>query len=259
MPDNRRAVDDDRLVSWLAALEARHLERLRFPEVRRALQALSSIYVERRSQLARGAALDSAGKRAAFALFYGPLHFLLVREIVRSTGVARPPLTRILDAGCGTGVGGAAWALEAGAGATVLGIDRSGWAVEEARFTFGALGVRGSARRGSIDRLRDGGTGDAVLASFVVNELDPGARERLGRELLEAGRRGARVLVVEPIARDVTPWWDEWARAFRDAGGDDAEWRVPVELPEQLRLLDRAAGLDHRELTARTLRLDRRI
>ena len=30
----------------------------------------------------RGLALDSAGKRAAFALFYGPLHFLVVQEIV---------------------------------------------------------------------------------------------------------------------------------------------------------------------------------
>ena len=37
----------------------------------RALRALSSTYVERRQKIADGAA--GAGKRAAFALFYGPL------------------------------------------------------------------------------------------------------------------------------------------------------------------------------------------
>ncbi|HEX2341333.1 MAG TPA: hypothetical protein VHI98_12715, partial [Vicinamibacterales bacterium] len=61
---------------WMRALEARHLIDLQFAEVARALRALSSAYVQRRAALATGAALDGAGKRAAFALFYGPLHFL---------------------------------------------------------------------------------------------------------------------------------------------------------------------------------------
>ncbi|HKQ60062.1 MAG TPA: hypothetical protein VJS92_02180, partial [Candidatus Polarisedimenticolaceae bacterium] len=39
----------------------------------------------------------------------------------------------------------------------------------------------------------------------------------------------------------------------RAAGGRADEWRLPAELPEPLRKLDRAAGLDHRELTARSL------
>ena len=98
--------------AWFAALERRHLETLEFREVRKALQALSSLYVERRGRLAEGAALDSAGKRAAFALFYGPLHFLLVRSIVRELKTAALPPRAILDLGCGTGVAGAAWALE---------------------------------------------------------------------------------------------------------------------------------------------------
>ncbi|MBA3888795.1 MAG: hypothetical protein H0X67_24180, partial [Acidobacteria bacterium] len=59
--------------AWLEALEGRHLSDLTPAEVARALRALSSCYVERRSKLARGGALDSAGKRAAFALFYAPL------------------------------------------------------------------------------------------------------------------------------------------------------------------------------------------
>ena len=76
--------DDERVAGWLEALERRHLADLTTSEVARALRALSSCYVERRAKLARGGALDGAGKRAAFALFYAPLHFLVVREIVRA-------------------------------------------------------------------------------------------------------------------------------------------------------------------------------
>jgi hypothetical protein len=61
------------------------------------------------------------------------------------------------------------------------------------------------------------------------------------------------VLVVEPIARSLTPWWDESARKFEGAGGRADEWRFPIELPPMLRLFDRAAGLNHSELTARSL------
>ena len=67
---------------WLTALEARHFSDLTFQEVSRSLRALSATYVERRGRIREGAALSGAGKRAAFALFYGPLHYLLVREIV---------------------------------------------------------------------------------------------------------------------------------------------------------------------------------
>jgi len=88
---------------WLAALEARHLADLRLPEVTRALRALSSSYVERRRHIARGAPLDSRGKRAAFALFYAPLHWLIVDRIVTALAATDPPPSAILDLGCGTG------------------------------------------------------------------------------------------------------------------------------------------------------------
>src|SRR5688500_19653458 len=80
----------DTLSDWLAALEERHLANLRVPEVTRALRALSSAYVQRRHKVAAGATLDSAGKRAAFALFYGPLHFLTVAHVVRALGAHEP-------------------------------------------------------------------------------------------------------------------------------------------------------------------------
>lgn len=249
---------EEKFHAWLAALEARHLATLSFPEVRRALVSLSSLYVERRERLSEGAALDGAGKRAAFALFYGPLHFLVVREVVRGLGAARPAPSPIFDLGCGTGVGGAAWALEAGGGASVSAMDVSAWAIEEARFTLRTLDVRGSLRRERVDRTRMPGRGSAVLAAYVLNELSPEARERVLNRMIDAGRRGARVLVVEPIARRAVPWWDDAAERVRAAGGEERTWRFPVDLPDRLRLLDRAAGLDHGILTARTLWIDGR-
>src|SRR5918993_412452 len=140
-PDSRPMTHStgDIFTEWLAALEARHLADLRVPEVTRALRALSSAYVQRRHKVASGATLDSAGKRAAFALFYGPLHFLTATHVVRALDAHNPPPAAILDLGCGTGVAGAAWALCAGRSPFVTGVDRHPWAVEEARWTYRTL------------------------------------------------------------------------------------------------------------------------
>jgi len=99
---------DDGFLRWLEALEQRHLRNLNFSEVRRGVQALSSLYVSRRQRLDRNSALDGAGKRAAFAMFFGPLHFLLVRRIVRALGARVSSGITVLDIGCGTVVAGAA-------------------------------------------------------------------------------------------------------------------------------------------------------
>lgn len=237
----------------MSALERRHLARLTFPEVRRALQALSSLYVERRRRLGSGAALEGAGKRAAFALFYGPLHFLLARAVVEALGAHRPAPRRILDLGCGTGAAGAAWAVAAGGAPSVEAIDRSPWAVEETRFTFASLRVAGAARRGRLEEVTLPGRGAGIVAAFTVNELDDAGREALLGRLRQASGAGAAVLVLEPIARRGLPWWESWARAFTAAGGRADEWRFPARLPDLMARLDRAAGLDHRELTARSL------
>lgn len=241
----------DPLEAWVAALEKRHLARLTFPEVRRALQALSSLYVERRGRLGTGAAFDGAGKRAAYALFHGPLHFVAVREVVGALGAQRPAPARILDLGCGTGAAGAAWAAAAGGRPVVEGVDLNAWAVEEARFTLAALGIAGTATRGRAERARLPARGEAVVAAYTVNEMDDADRDRLLPRLLETA--GAAVLVVEPIARRSAPWWDEWAKVFARAGGRADEWRFRVALPEIVTRLDRAAGLDHREVTCRSL------
>src|SRR2546423_3275275 len=145
---------DDRFVHWFEALEERHLKNLNFSEVRRAVQALSSLYVSRRERLDRNSALDGAGKRAAFAMFFGPLHFLLVREIVRALDARVPGETAILDLGCGTGVAGAAWTLEMSAPPKVPGIDRNAWGLEECKWTYRQLWGQGGAEFADIDTVR---------------------------------------------------------------------------------------------------------
>jgi hypothetical protein len=147
---------------WLAALQRRHRSAFTSAEFLKALRALSVRYVERRSELGDRSPLDSAGKRAAFAAFYGPLHFVTTLEVLRALSLGphegsgsstlrpaqgRPEPSRgtsdpaagggarralIVDLGCGTGVASAAWALAyAGARATNLGAARRTPAAED--------------------------------------------------------------------------------------------------------------------------------
>lgn len=249
---------DERFDAWLSGLEQRHLADLRIQEVTRALRALSSVYVERRDAIRRGGALDTAGKRAAFALFYGPLHYLVARHIVAELGAGGPGASSVVDLGCGTGAVGAAWAsaLASRAPTKVLGFDRHPWAVAEASWTYRAFLLDGTSRRQDVCDVRLKARGGAIVAGFTANELTDAARASLLQHLLRAASDGARVLVLEPIARPTGGWWETWAVGFRQAGGREDTWRVEAELPELVRTLDRAAGLDHRVLTARSLYVD---
>lgn len=241
---------DSREEAWLAALDARHLANLTQSEVTRALRALSSCYVERRDKLASGGALDGAGKRAAFALFYGPQHFVLVRSIVRSLEVRA---SRVTDLGCGTGAAGAAAALASGAG-HVDGFDLSPWAVAEANWTYRTLGLRGRATIANLRKLKvPAESGSLVVASYAVNELPEDARAPLLEQFTQAHQRGASILVVEPIARRVNLWWKGWAETVLAAGGRADDWRFRDLLPPRQRTLAKGAGLDVQETTARTL------
>ncbi len=247
--------EDRRIDEWAAGLEARHLADLRETEVARALRALSSAYVERRGRLPRGVALDGAGKRAAFALYYGPLHLLLARHVASRLGMAPAAPGTVLDLGCGTGVVGAAVAMACGDGFPVQGLDRHPWAVAEAQITYRALGVDGRARVADVRRIEWKRRPAIVVAAYVLNELEREDRDRLLHELVAQSAEGVTVLVLEPIATRVAPWVGRWAPAFERAGGRHDEWRVPVTPPDIVRRLERAAGFGRDEVTARSLYL----
>ena len=247
------AADDRTAAGWFAALEDRFGSQLTHRELSRSIRSLSHLYVEKRRGGIAAAARDGAGKRAAFALFYAPLHFRLVHGIVGALDTADPPPGRVVDLGCGTGAAGAAWAMAAGGVGAVHGIDRSAWAVGEACWTYRWFGLRGTARRRDLNAAAMGGRRTGTVAAFVVNELSDRDRTALLGGLLRTVRRGGRVLVVEPLARRVCPWWPEWEAEICRQGGRADEWRFAAAMPSGWRALDHSAGLDHSEATGRSL------
>lgn len=244
--------DDARFARWIDGIERRHLTDLTFGEVSSGLRALSSTYVERRHRLAEGAALAGAGKRAAFALFYGPLHFLLLREIVQGLPGALRRVATLVDLGCGTGASGAAWASAIETPPRVIGVDRAAWTLREAADTYHEFGLSARTLRADLATVALPKNAASIVAAFSMNELPDLARNTAMARLLRRAEAGNRVLIVEPIASVVSRWWDAWRRPIEGAGGRADEWRFQVELPTIVAKLDRAAGLDHRELTARS-------
>ena len=241
----------DRFADWMRDLKSRHLADLTFAEVSRSLRALSSSYVERRGRLAEGAALAGAGKRAAFALFYGPLHYLLVHNIVSALDAAKGQVSTLVDLGCGSGAAGAAWAAALGSAPHVVGIDRHPWPLAEAAHTYRdsastartrqgdvarvewstqAIGLPGGIRAQRADRR---GTGSGVVATLRWD-----ARPRA--DCRTAGR--VRRTVVAAMARRRSEGWRPGERVA-------IQGRAPAIVAK----LDRAAGLNHREITGRSL------
>ena len=240
---------------WLTALEARHFSDLTFQEVARSLRALSATYVERRDTIREGAALSGSGKRAAFALFYGPLHYLLLSRIVTALGGSasrRAGTSTLVDLGCGTGSAGAAWA-EIAQPSQIIGVDIHPWALAEAAHTYRDFGLRAKTVRSDAMRFALPKSPAMILASYTVNELRDADRAALLPRLLERATKGDRILIVEPLARSAARWWSTWASAFVAAGGRSDEWRIPAELPPLVAKLDRAAGLHHTHFTGRSL------
>jgi len=270
--------------AWIAALLDRHVAPLRRPEFLKAVRALSARYVQRHGDLQERSPLDSAGKRAAFAAFYAPLHFFTVREVVRAlasspstaedlaaslSGQAPSnagPIETLIDLGCGTGVSSAAWALELQHQPRLRGFDVHPWAVAEATWNWRALRLHGhatqadlvraterlltqSSRRMPLDRT-------AVIYGWSLNELTAAERDRLKPFILSLARQGARVLIIEPIARALVPWWDTWAEIITSAGGRADTWKFATRLPSALEELDEAAGFQREGLAARSCALN---
>ena len=164
--------------TWMQDLEARHLSELRFPEVSRALRALSSTYIERRRTIHHGAALAGAGKRAAFALFYGPLHYLIVDEVVRQ-----------LDSGTGQGASARRPRMRhrrrrRGVGRVRLTpvqrspIDRNPWSLAEAARTYRTFEVPVRTRQDDMTSAPVARAAAAMLAAFCGQRADRRRRAR---------------------------------------------------------------------------------
>ena len=241
---------------WVEATVARYMPPLSFREVRKGVQALSSLYVERRAQLVNSrATLDGRGKRAALATYYAPLHFLIAWHALEQLLPRRlAPPRRIWDLGCGTGAAGAAVARTFEPVPPVIGIDRSATATAEARITYRRFDTAARIRRGRLPAaLPSPRTGELWLLSFTLNELDVAAREAVLAALQKALRSGTSVLILEARARAVAPWWPAWCDALAPLAVEAHLKRRSLARPEWIGRLDRATGLDHRILGSRVL------
>lgn len=243
---------------WLAATLARHIPPLNFTEVRKGVQALSTLYVHDR-QAGRIAArsVDGMGKRAALATYYAALHFITLHHALEMIGPGTfGPVRRILDLGCGTGAAGAALALglDQAEPPAIVGVDRSGWTLEEARETWAAFGLDGRAVRGELPLAAPrAGAGDLVLYGWSLGELPTDERGGNFRSITAALRRGAGLFVLEPLSGRITPWWNEWAELLAEEGVRSELVRVVIQRPLFVADMDKAAGLDHQIVGARVL------
>jgi SAM-dependent methyltransferase len=244
-----------RFDAWLEAARSRQLQGLELRDVRKGVQALGALYLERRPGADLGArAREGRAKRAALATCYAPLHFLAVHHALASIGPARlGSIDGVVDLGCGTGGAGAAAAIAVGA-ARVLAIDRSGFALDEARRTLAAFGLHATTRRGRLPAAAPAPRPASLwVLGWVVNELDDAARDALLGTLQRALAGGVALLLLEPLAGPVSPWWRSFALALAPHGVEEPRFKVRLALPEWIARLDRAAGLDHRVLGARVL------
>ena len=247
---------------WAEAVLARHTRALARPEFLKAARALSVRYVERRSDLPRRSPIDSAGKRAAFAGLFAPLHFYTALGIAERLGIGDSgPIDRVVDLGCGTGVSSAACAVALDRAPGIEGVDQLGWSLAEAVWNWRALGVRGRTRRGDLvtaaERLaaqRNIGHGRTlVVLGWTVNELGSAGRARLLCAVRSLAADGTPALVIEPIGRGATPWWREWHDALLPHHVREDAWSIEPRLPAAVCEVDAAAGFRREALTAKSL------
>ncbi len=245
----------DAFDAWLAGAIDRHTADLAFREVRKGVQALSWLYVERRGEVDLAVhTIDGRGKRAALCSYYAPLHFLTTHHALAAVDLDRlGGARRLFDLGAGTGASGAAVARALGV-TDATAIDRSGFALAEARRSYAAFGLLARTLRGRLPTvLPRAEAGDVWVLGWSANELAAPERDALLERLVRAIGFGARVVLLEPLAGAVVPWWPAWRNALSPLGVDEIECKVPVALPEWIARLDKASGLDHRVLGARLL------
>ncbi len=201
------------------------------------------------------------GKKAAFATYYGPLHFLTVYPVVADwlKNCPNPP-ERILDLGCGTGACGAAIALALQhtfpdlAPPEVSCLDQSPWALGEAKKTYRAFGLEAKTKKGTLPRdFPRTRKADCIVLGWAVNELSRESNTVLLSKLASALQEPLTIFIFEPLSSKLSPWWDSWASRLSPAGVISKIFKTEQERPKWIEKLDHASGLDHRILGARVL------
>jgi hypothetical protein len=257
-----RSVSDapsaDPVPSWVDAVIDRHTRGFTRSEFLKSVRALSARYVERRAELPSRSVLDSAGKRAAFAGFYAPLHLITARAVARAIAVSVS--RHVTDLGCGTGAAGAGLVLAGDTRTAVSGVDMSSWALQEAAWNWRELRLSGRTRRDDLVQAAARLVIDrrpahelTLVLGWSVNELPTEARARLLEALTTLVGDGAGLMLIEPIARSHAPWWPQWVDRLAPLGAATMDWKAAVELPERLADIDKEAGFRRDTLSARVL------
>jgi precorrin-6B methylase 2 len=242
--------------AWAGATWTRYVPPLTFTEVRKGVQALERVYDARDVSPKEAArATEGHGKRAALATYLAQIRFLTAWHAAEMLDLVETPPRRIVDVACGTGATGAALARACGGRVSVIGIDRSGWALEEARETWQHFAIEGRAQRGEVpEAMPRADAADLIAVGWVLGELPPSSRAGLLRQVDAACRRGAGLLVLEPLVRP-HGWWLEWSDRLRAHGVREEAIRVAIDRPELVRRMDKAARQDHQVVAARALGL----
>jgi SAM-dependent methyltransferase len=237
------------------AAHARWARGLEFRELRRGAQAVSDVYVHKRKSgaIAQRAA-DGRGKRAAFIVYYGGLHLLLVQHWMEQRPA--PIVERVLDHGCGPGVVGAAAARWCG-GARLTASDRVGRHLEVASWTGRHFGLKVQTRKQNLPgAIGIPSVPSLLIFGWVLNELSDPERQSSIERMARAIRAGSGALVFAPLSLRASPWWPDLARSLRRVRADgliEEEYRFQPDRPRLIADLDRATRLNHQSLGARVL------
>lgn len=247
----------ERFDAWLSEARERFMPPLTVTEIRKGVQALSYLYVEKRvTGKAAARVMKGEGKRAALATFFAPLHFLALArgmaEIEREGGMGT--VTRLHDLGCGSGATGAALAACLPRPPRVIGTDIAPWVLAQARATYDAFVPDGRAQRGALpSAMPRTVAGDLLVFGWSLNELEDDVLRSVKGRLVSAMRRGTGLLIAEPLSTRITPWWQSWRADFEPLGVKELLVREEIERPEWIALLDQGSGLDHRVVGCRIL------
>lgn len=238
----------------MEAAHTRWASDLTFRELRRGVQAVSDLYVHKRKTHALSdRAADGRGKRAAFIVYYGGLHLILLQAWTAERPA--PAAERVWDLGCGPGVVGATIARWSDARALEAS-DRLGSHLEVAAWTARRLKVKARTRKAALPGVVRQLRGPGILClGWVLNELSDPHREATVAALLGRLRAGAGLVVFSPLSLRASPWWPQLVRQVRSVRPevDVDEFRIQADRPPLIADLDRASRLDHSSLGARSL------